>query len=55
MFGETDNLVYGTTTNPVNRQHTCGGSSGGEGALIAIGGSVLGAGTDIGGQSISMV
>ncbi|KAG6880003.1 hypothetical protein C0992_008210 [Termitomyces sp. T32_za158] len=34
MWPETYNLVFGRTTNPNNRGLTCGGSSGGEGALI---------------------
>ncbi|KAK0548305.1 hypothetical protein OC845_003643 [Tilletia horrida] len=50
MRGETDNHVFGRTLNPHNRSFTCGGSSGGEGALIALKGSPLGAGTDIGGS-----
>ena len=33
---------------PLNRALTSGGSSGGESALIAFGGSMLGMGTDIG-------
>jgi amidase len=36
MKGETDNHVYGVTVNPVNRTLTPGGSSGGEGALLAM-------------------
>lgn len=48
MIAETVNNVYGRTTNPRNRQLTSGGSSGGESALIAFGGSPLGVGTDIG-------
>lgn len=51
MMGETNNYVYGRTVNPRNRETICGGSSGGEAALIALGGSVLGVGTDIGGKS----
>ncbi|KZP01876.1 general amidase [Calocera viscosa TUFC12733] len=50
MFPETFNVVFGRTTNPYNRSLTPGGSSGGEGALIALGGSVLGVGSDIGGS-----
>ncbi|KIM22010.1 hypothetical protein M408DRAFT_333129 [Serendipita vermifera MAFF 305830] len=50
MWGETYNHVFGRTTNPYNRSLTSGGSSGGEGALIALGGSPLGVGTDIGGS-----
>ncbi|KAF8560058.1 amidase [Imleria badia] len=47
---ETNNNIFGRAVNPYNRQLTCGGSSGGEGALIACRGSVLGVGTDIGGS-----
>jgi amidase len=47
---ETVNNIIGTTTNPRNRNWSCGGSSGGEGALLAMRGSVLGVGTDIGGS-----
>jgi amidase len=42
--------VFGRTVNPLNRNLTSGGSSGGESALIAFGGSPLGVGTDIGGS-----
>lgn len=47
---ETDNLVYGRTNNPYDVDRTSGGSSGGEAAIIACGGSPLGLGTDIGGS-----
>ncbi|GAA6086239.1 vitamin D3 hydroxylase-associated protein-like [Tachysurus ichikawai] len=47
---ECSNPIYGRTVNPCNLQKTCGGSSGGEGALIAGGGSILGLGSDIGGS-----
>ncbi|KAI0029397.1 general amidase [Vararia minispora EC-137] len=50
MFGESDNFVYGRTDNPHNRTLSCGGSSGGEGALVALHGSPLGVGTDLGGS-----
>ncbi|PSS37707.1 hypothetical protein PHLCEN_2v400 [Hermanssonia centrifuga] len=50
MWGETYNNVYGRTLNPHNRTLTCGGSSGGEGALVAMKGSPLGVGSDIGGS-----
>ncbi|KAI0075922.1 general amidase [Panus rudis PR-1116 ss-1] len=50
MWGETFNNVFGRTTNPYNRYMTPGGSSGGEGALVALKGSPLGVGTDIGGS-----
>lgn len=41
---------YGRTLNPNNINLSAGGSSGGEAALIALRGSVLGIGTDIGGS-----
>ena len=44
------NPVYGNTLNPHDHSRTPGGSSGGEAALIAGGGSVLGLGSDIGGS-----
>ncbi|KAK5163491.1 uncharacterized protein LTR77_010673 [Saxophila tyrrhenica] len=47
---DSHNNVFGRTLNPANRLLTAGGSSGGEGALIAMRGSVLGVGTDIGGS-----
>jgi amidase len=47
---ETDNLVYGRTNNPYDLARTPGGSSGGEAATIAAGGSPLGLGTDSGGS-----
>ncbi|KAF2472463.1 amidase [Lindgomyces ingoldianus] len=50
MSGETVNNIIGYTWNPKNRNLTCGGSSGGEGALIGLRGSPVGFGTDIGGS-----
>lgn len=50
IYVEADNPLYGRTNNPWNAARTCGGSSGGEGAIIAAGGSPLGLGTDIGGS-----
>ncbi|KAF9225479.1 amidase [Gyrodon lividus] len=47
---ETNNNIFGRTLNPYNRKLTSGGSSGGEGALIACRGSPIGIGTDIGGS-----
>merc|ERR1712212_1333909 len=44
------NPVYGNTANPHDLTRTPGGSSGGEAALIASGGSILGIGTDVGGS-----
>jgi amidase len=50
MFAESDNYVYGKTTNPWNRSLTCGGSNGGEGANVAIPSSIVSFGTDLGGS-----
>ncbi|KAI9370471.1 amidase signature domain-containing protein [Aspergillus egyptiacus] len=50
MCGETVNNIITYTTNPKNRLLACGGSSGGEGALVALKGSPGGFGTDIGGS-----
>ncbi|KAF8451454.1 amidase signature domain-containing protein [Kalaharituber pfeilii] len=50
LFGETVNNLIGQTLNPVNQNLSCGGSSGGEGALQALGASSVGVGTDIGGS-----
>ncbi|KAI1956252.1 hypothetical protein LOZ58_006516 [Ophidiomyces ophidiicola] len=44
------NNVFGRTLNPMNRKLTAGGSSGGEGVLVAMRGSMIGFGTDIGGS-----
>lgn len=44
------NHLFGRTLNPLNRKWTAGGSSGGEGVLIAMRGSMAGIGTDIGGS-----
>ncbi len=51
-WGETNNLLFGRTLNPFNRSLTPGGSSGGEGALLAMKGSPLGIGTDVGGYGL---
>ncbi|KAI4097849.1 MAG: hypothetical protein LQ344_000121 [Seirophora lacunosa] len=50
MSGETANNIIGYAFNPQNRNLSCGGSSGGEGALIGLRGSPVGFGTDIGGS-----
>uniref|UniRef100_A0A0N4Z325 fatty acid amide hydrolase n=1 Tax=Parastrongyloides trichosuri TaxID=131310 RepID=A0A0N4Z325_PARTI len=44
------NPIYGVTKNPFNESLTPGGSSGGEAALIAANGSILGIGGDVGGS-----
>jgi fatty acid amide hydrolase len=50
IWHESDNPVYGRTNNPWNLERTCGGSSGGEAAIIAARGSPLGLGNDLGGS-----
>ncbi|KAI0741898.1 amidase signature enzyme [Daedaleopsis nitida] len=50
FFFECSNPVWGRTLNPYSRTHSSGGSSGGEGALLAMDGSALGWGSDIGGS-----
>ncbi|TFK29470.1 general amidase [Coprinopsis marcescibilis] len=50
MWVETYNHIFGRTVNPHNRSLTSGGSSGGEGALVAMLGSPLGIGSDVGGS-----
>jgi len=48
--GDTENVLYGRTLNPYDFARTPGGSSGGEAALVAAGGSPLGLGSDSGGS-----
>lgn len=50
MSAETTNNIIDYCWNPTNRNLSCGGSSGGEGALMALRGSPVGFGTDIGGS-----
>ncbi len=50
IFTETDNPLYGRTNNPWDLERSCGGSSGGEGAVIGAGASPFGLGNDIGGS-----
>ncbi|RFU30110.1 hypothetical protein B7463_g6202, partial [Scytalidium lignicola] len=50
MTADSDNNVFGRTLNPYKLTLNAGGSSGGEGALVAMRGSILGVGTDIGGS-----
>jgi fatty acid amide hydrolase len=47
---ETDNPVHGRTSHPADPERSPGGSSGGEGALLAAQASALGLGTDLGGS-----
>jgi fatty acid amide hydrolase 2 len=50
MWMETHNRIFGRTHNPWDVTRTAGGSSGGEGALVAAGGSVFGLGSDVAGS-----
>jgi Asp-tRNA(Asn)/Glu-tRNA(Gln) amidotransferase A subunit family amidase len=50
MSFECLNYVFGPCTHPQDNTRTPGGSSGGEGALLALNGAVCGIGTDIGGS-----
>lgn len=50
MTADSENNIFGRTLNPHRLSLTSGGSSGGEGALVAIRGSLIGVGTDIGGS-----
>ena len=50
MAYDTDNRLYGRTSNPWDLNYTSGGSSGGESAAIAAGLSACGLGSDSGGS-----
>ena len=50
FFGVTFNEVFGVTCNPWNLERTCGGSSGGAGAVVAARISPLALGSDGGGS-----
>jgi Asp-tRNA(Asn)/Glu-tRNA(Gln) amidotransferase A subunit family amidase len=50
MIYESHNYMFGRACNPWDKHRTTGGSSGGEGGLIACRGSVVGVGCDIGGS-----
>lgn len=50
LWVETDNLIFGRTSNPWNPSLTAGGSSGGEAAAIAAELSPLGVGSDLAGS-----
>ncbi len=47
---ETENPIYGRTSNPYNLKHSAGGSSGGEAAAVAACASAMGLGSDAGGS-----
>ncbi|CAL8384471.1 unnamed protein product [Arctogadus glacialis] len=50
MWSESHNHLYGITRNPYDLERVPGGSSGGEGSLLASAGAVIGVGSDIGGS-----
>ncbi|CAH2043661.1 unnamed protein product, partial [Iphiclides podalirius] len=50
MWWETHNHIHGRTKNPYNTTRIVGGSSGGEGCIQAVAGSIFGVGSDIGGS-----
>ncbi|GAA5981165.1 hypothetical protein JCM11641_003132 [Rhodosporidiobolus odoratus] len=50
LCDESINHLFGRVLNPLNTSLTAGGSSGGEAALLAMRGSPLGVGTDLGGS-----
>lgn len=50
LMHEANNPVFGVTRHPLDKQRTPGGSSGGEAAIIAAGGSPLGLASDLGGS-----
>lgn len=51
MTADSHNNIFGRTLNPNKLNCTSGGSTGGEGALLAMRGSVLGCTTDIAGSN----
>jgi fatty acid amide hydrolase 2 len=50
MWFESDNRVYGRTSSAYDLDRIAGGSSGGEGAVVGVGGAPVGLGADIGGS-----
>src|ERR1700753_4161484 len=50
MAADSDNNLFGRTLNPNKLSLTPGGSTGGEGALLKMRGSILGIGTDLAGS-----
>jgi fatty acid amide hydrolase 2 len=50
LWIESENRLYGRTSNPYDPARTAGGSSGGEGAAVGSGGSPFGVGSDIAGS-----
>lgn len=50
LWMETYNAIHGWTVNPWDPKRSAGGSSGGEGAIVATGGVAFGLGADVGGS-----
>jgi fatty acid amide hydrolase len=50
LYLESDNPLYGMSRNPWDPERTPGGSSGGQAAIVAAGGSSLGLANDLGGS-----
>jgi Asp-tRNA(Asn)/Glu-tRNA(Gln) amidotransferase A subunit family amidase len=50
LWIESNNRLYGRTSNPYDPKRTAGGSSGGEGAAVGSGGSPFGVASDIAGS-----
>ena len=50
LYLESDNPRFGHSLNPWDESRTCGGSSGGEAVVAAVGGSALGIASDLGGS-----
>ncbi|CAJ0952818.1 unnamed protein product, partial [Mesorhabditis belari] len=50
MWLGSNNAIHGVTNNPYDSRRNSGGSSSGEGAIIAAAASVIGLGSDIGGS-----
>jgi Asp-tRNA(Asn)/Glu-tRNA(Gln) amidotransferase A subunit family amidase len=46
----SENYVWGTALNPYDQERSCGGSSGGDGALVSARCVPISFGTDIGGS-----
>jgi fatty acid amide hydrolase 2 len=47
---ETNNRIYGRTSNAYDAERTAGGSSGGDGVVVASGGAPIALGSDMGGS-----
>ncbi|WP_242628378.1 amidase family protein, partial [Klebsiella quasipneumoniae] len=50
LWPECANVIYGKTSNPYSQEHTSGGSSGGDAAIVSAGGVPFALGTDGGGS-----